>query len=106
MTGFAPLKPFSFQGRIGRLRFLAWTMVLTLVTLGLGTLLALIGLAVFSADSSGGLILAGLLAFVLIAALGFVSIQFSVQRLHDIGWSGWLWLLNLVPLLAASFLLS
>lgn len=103
VTGFAPLKPFSFQGRIGRLRFLAWTMVLTLVTLGLGTLLALTGLAVFSADSSGGLILAGLLAFVLIAALGFVSIQFSVQRLHDIGWSGWLWLLNLVPFVGSFF---
>ena len=103
VTGLAPLKPFSFQGRIGRLRFLAWTMVLTLVTLGLGTLLALIGLAVFSADSSGGLILAGLLAFVLIAALGFVSIQFSVQRLHDIGWSGWLWLLNLVPFVGSFF---
>ncbi|MBN3967495.1 DUF805 domain-containing protein [Pseudomonas gregormendelii] len=103
VTGFAPLKPFSFQGRIGRLRFLAWTMVLTLVTLGLGSVLALMGLAVLSSDSSGGLILAGLLAFILIAALGFVSIQFSVQRLHDIGWSGWLWLLNLVPFVGSFF---
>lgn len=103
VAGFAPLKPFSFQGRIGRLRFLAWTMVLTLVTLGLGSVLALMGLAVLSSDSSGGLILAGLLAFILIAALGFVSIQFSVQRLHDIGWSGWLWLLNLVPFVGSFF---
>ncbi|MCK1790958.1 DUF805 domain-containing protein [Pseudomonas violetae] len=103
VTGFAPLKPFSFDGRIGRLRFLAWTMVLTLVTLGLGAMLVLLGLAVFSSDSSPGLILAGLLAFILIVALGFVSIQFSVQRLHDIGWSGWLWLLNLVPFVGSFF---
>ena len=26
---FATLKPFSVEGRIGRLRFLAWTMVLS-----------------------------------------------------------------------------
>ena len=103
VTGFASLKPFSFEGRIGRLRFLAWTMVLTLVTLGIGSVLALMGLAFFNSDSSGGLILAGLLAFILIVALAFVSIQFSVQRLHDIGWSGWLWLLNLVPFVGSFF---
>ena len=103
LPDFAPLKPFSFQGRIGRLRFLAWTMVLTLVTLGVGIVLALFGLALLSSDSNAGLILAGLLAFILVAALGFVSIQFSVQRLHDIGWSGWLWLLNLVPFIGSFF---
>lgn len=103
LPDFAPLKPFSFQGRIGRLRFLAWTMVLTLVTLGIGIVLALFGLALLSSDSNAGLILAGLLAFILVAALGFVSIQFSVQRLHDIGWSGWLWLLNLVPFVGSFF---
>lgn len=103
LPDFAPLKPFSFQGRIGRLRFLAWTMVLTLVTLGIGIVLALFGLALLSSDSNAGLILAGLLAFILVAALGFVSIQFSVQRLHDIGWSGWLWLLNLVPFIGSFF---
>src|SRR5690606_32150232 len=31
------------------------------------------------------------------------SIQISVQRLHDIGWSGWLWLLNLVPFVGSFF---
>lgn len=103
LPDFAPLKPFSFQGRIGRLRFLAWTMVLTLVTLGIGIVLALFGLALLSSDSNAGLILAGILAFILVAALGFVSIQFSVQRLHDIGWSGWLWLLNLVPFVGSFF---
>jgi len=85
LPDFAPLKPFSFQGRIGRLRFLAWTMVLTLVTLGIGIVLALFGLALLSSDSNAGLILAGLLAFILVAALGFVSIQFSVQRLAGCG---------------------
>ncbi|RON44759.1 DUF805 domain-containing protein [Pseudomonas frederiksbergensis] len=103
LPAFATLKPFSFAGRIGRLRFLAWTMALTLVTLAVGSVLAIFGLALISADSTAGLILGGLVAFILFVALGFVSIQFSVQRLHDCGWSGWLWLLNLVPFVGGFF---
>ncbi|UVM51087.1 MULTISPECIES: DUF805 domain-containing protein [unclassified Pseudomonas] len=100
---FAALKAFSFDGRIGRLRFLAWTMALTLVTLGIGSVLAVFGFALISTDSTAGLILAGLLAVILVVVLAFISIQFSVQRLHDIGWSGWLWLLNLVPFVGSAF---
>jgi uncharacterized membrane protein YhaH (DUF805 family) len=85
------------------LRYLAWTMSLTLVTLGVGAVLAVFGLALITADTTAGLILGGLLAFILFVALAFVSIQFSVQRLHDIGWSGWLWLLTLVPFVGSFF---
>jgi hypothetical protein len=30
-------------------------------------------------------------------------VQIAVQRLHDLGWSGWLWFLNLVPLVNSVF---
>ncbi|MET0846056.1 MAG: DUF805 domain-containing protein [Pseudomonas sp.] len=100
---FATLRPFSVTGRIGRLRYLAWTMALTLVTLAVGSVLAIFAFAIISADSTAGLILGGLVAFILFIALAVVSIQFSVQRLHDIGWSGWLWLLNLVPFVGSFF---
>ncbi|KJZ67346.1 DUF805 domain-containing protein [Pseudomonas fluorescens] len=100
---FSTLKPFSFEGRIGRLRYLAWTMSLTLVTLGAGSLLAVFALALINTDSTIALILGGLLALIGFVALGLVSIQFSVQRLHDIGWSGWLWLLTLVPFVGSLF---
>jgi uncharacterized membrane protein YhaH (DUF805 family) len=103
LPAFSTLKPFSFEGRIGRLRYLAWTMSLTLVTLGVGAVLAVFGLALITTDTTAGLILGGLLAFILFVALAFVSIQFSVQRLHDIGWSGWLWLLTLVPFVGSIF---
>ena len=92
VPAFATLRPFSFTGRIGRVRFLAWTMALTLVTLGIGSVLAIFGIALIGADSTAGLILGGLLLFILLLVLAVISIQFSVQRLHDIGWSGWLWL--------------
>ncbi|MGJ7514773.1 DUF805 domain-containing protein [Pseudomonas baetica] len=100
---FATLKPFSVEGRIGRLRFLAWTLVLSLVTLPIVGVLALIGLGLVSGDSTTGLILGGILAFFLFLAFAIVSILFTVQRLHDIGWSGWLWLLNLVPFVGSFF---
>lgn len=76
-------------------------MALTLVTLGIGSVLAIFGFGLISTNSTAGLIVAGLLAVILIVILAFISIQFSVQRLHDIGWSGWLWLLNLVPFVGA-----
>ncbi|KJZ37669.1 DUF805 domain-containing protein [Pseudomonas fluorescens] len=100
---FATLKPFSVEGRIGRLRYLAWTMVLTLVMLAVGSVLAVFAIALISADSTAGLIFGGLVALILFIAVAVVSIQISVQRLHDIGWSGWLWLLNLVPFVGSFF---
>ncbi|MCS3837608.1 uncharacterized membrane protein YhaH (DUF805 family) [Pseudomonas sp. JAI111] len=103
LPAYATLKPFSIEGRIGRLRYLAWTMALTLVTLAVGSVLAIFAFAIISADSTAGLILGGLVAFILFIALAVVSVQFSVQRLHDIGWSGWLWLLNLVPFVGSFF---
>ncbi|MFL1529094.1 DUF805 domain-containing protein [Pseudomonas sp. O230] len=100
---FGTLKPFGVEGRIGRLRYLAWTMVLTLVMLGVGSVLAIFAIALISSDSTAGLIVGGLVALFLCIAIAVVSIQISVQRLHDIGWSGWLWLLNLVPFVGSFF---
>ncbi|MCX4219113.1 MULTISPECIES: DUF805 domain-containing protein [Pseudomonas] len=103
LPAFAPLKPFGAEGRIGRLRYLAWSMVLSLVTLPIVSVFALIGLGLVSADSTTGLIIGGLLAFFLFLAFAIIGILFSIQRLHDIGWSGWLWLLTLVPFVGSFF---
>ncbi|KAE9648026.1 DUF805 domain-containing protein [Pseudomonas sp. PB106] len=103
LPAFATLKPFSVEGRIGRLRFLAWTMVLSLVTLPIVGVFALIALGLVSGDSTTGLIIGGIFAFFLFIGFFIVTILFSVQRLHDIGWSGWLWLLNLVPFVGSFF---
>jgi hypothetical protein len=63
----------------------------------------LIGLALVSTDSTAGLISAASWPFSSAWRCLIVSIQISVQRLHDIGWSGWLWLLNLVPFVGSFF---
>lgn len=103
VAGFATLKPFGVDGRIGRLRFLAWSMVLSLVTMAVVGVFAIIGLALVSSDSTASLIIGGILAFFLCLAFLIASIMISAQRLHDIGWSGWLWLLNLVPFVGSFF---
>ena len=78
-------------------------MVLSLVTIAVVGVFALIALALVSTDSTAGLIIGGILAFVLCVAFLIATILISVQRLHDVGWSGWLWLLNLVPFVGSFF---
>ena len=101
----ATLKAFSFEGRIGRLRYLAWTMVLTLVLMGVGRRVRLRHRPVAHRpdfDRRPDHRRPGRHCILCIAFV-VVSIQISVQRLHDIGWSGWLWLLNLVPFVGSFF---
>ncbi|WP_339732273.1 DUF805 domain-containing protein [uncultured Pseudomonas sp.] len=92
---FGELKAFTTDGRIGRLRYLAWSMVLMLACL------PLFGIAggFFAASE----ILGGLLMVVVGIAVAVVGIMIGVQRLHDIGWSGWLLLVTLVPIVGGVF---
>jgi uncharacterized membrane protein YhaH (DUF805 family) len=94
---FSELKVFSIQGRIGRLRFLAWTLVSLLVAMAVAGVIAI---SLFTGEQ---FMLGGFFAVVAVLAYIYVNITISVQRLHDIGWSGWLWLLNLVPLVGSVF---
>jgi uncharacterized membrane protein YhaH (DUF805 family) len=94
---FSELNLFSVQGRIGRLRFLAWTLVSLLVAV------AVAGVIAISLFTGEHFMLGGLFGMVAVLAYLYVNITISVQRLHDLGWSGWLWLLNLVPLVGSVF---
>ncbi|MCQ4262873.1 DUF805 domain-containing protein [Stutzerimonas stutzeri] len=89
------LKPFSVTGRIGRLRYLAWSLVIMAATAGLFGVAAVI----MAVSSTAGLICMGLIGIGMLV----VSVQIGIQRLHDFGWSGWLILLNLVPFLGSLF---
>ncbi|KRP54135.1 DUF805 domain-containing protein [Pseudomonas poae] len=100
---FADLKVFTINGRIGRLRYLAWTLVLTIAMLVAGGIISTASFAVATASPTAAIILGGVLGFALFIALIVVSVQIGVQRLHDLGWSGWLYLLNLVPLVNSVF---
>ncbi|MBX8600080.1 DUF805 domain-containing protein [Pseudomonas cichorii] len=95
LPAHSSLKVFSVEGRIGRLRYLAWSLVLVLA--GLATMGVCI--TVMSVSLVGG----GLLSTVAVAAFFILSVQRGVQRLHDAGWSGWLLLLNLAPFVGGIF---
>lgn len=92
---FGELRPFGVTGRIGRMRYLAWSMVLILAALPVVGLTALL--------MSQFPVIGGILFTLEIIALVVVNVQFGVQRLHDIGWSGWLYLLNFVPFVGSVF---
>lgn len=100
---YSTLKVFTINGRIGRLRYLAWTPVLTLALLVAGGIISTVSFAVATASPTAGTLLGILLGLALFVALVWVSVQIGVQRLHDLGWSGWLYLLNLVPLVNSVF---
>ncbi len=94
---YADLKVLSAKGRIGRVRYLGWSMALMLAFLPLGGVI----LGSFTLSDT----LAGLLTMVACVAMVVVGVCIGVQRLHDIGWSGWLWLLNFVPVVGSVFAL-
>ncbi|MBD1552086.1 DUF805 domain-containing protein [Pseudomonas typographi] len=88
---YAELNWTTRNGRIGRLRYLAWTFVFMLV--GFPITLALLKV-VYSLNAAVSLLLLGTVG---VAAL-VVGVRICAQRLHDIGWSAWWLLLYLVPL--------
>ena len=87
----------SVNGRIGRVRYLGWSMGMML--------LAMLAYAIAVGAMAISPIVGGILMVPLVIAAVVVAVMIGVQRLHDLGWSGWLWLLNLVPVVGTVFAL-
>ncbi len=86
-----PVKVWAWRGRIGRLRYLAYTMVgYLLMVLVAGILGAVAGAM---GNVSAGPILGGL---AVIPYLVLVIFQ-TIQRSHDMNWSGWMTILAFIP---------
>ncbi len=94
---YSELKVLSVQGRIGRLRYLAWSLAALLVV---GGVAGILGLTLLAGDQ---MVLGAIVCVAGVLAYFYLNITISVQRLHDLGWSGWLWFLNLVPVLGSLF---
>jgi uncharacterized membrane protein YhaH (DUF805 family) len=89
---FQPVRLFSVSGRIGRARYIVYTIclpfILMLVAGAAGALLGDAGIAV---------IVVGWIATVVL------SFMLTIQRSHDFNMSGWFALLVLVPLANLAF---
>ena len=86
---YAPLDPVGFSGRIGRLRLLAWSMVISIIA-AVTSLLVLLAVKV---SPTLGMTCGATLTL----AYFIVSLRIGAQRLHDLNWSAWMLLLHLVP---------
>ncbi|HVY24611.1 MAG TPA: DUF805 domain-containing protein [Steroidobacteraceae bacterium] len=84
---FQPVKLWSTQGRIGRLRYLAYSIGATFVfAFFVGLLTAIIGKPVV------GVVM--ILAYI---PLMLFTLLIAIQRSHDMNWSGWTILLAIIP---------
>ena len=86
----------SFEGRIGRLQYLALSTLLPFAIVVAGFLLAAVAASI---AGDLGLILIPLyvVGYILVV---WMSLAAGVRRLHDLGHSGWWLLLFLVPLVS------
>ncbi len=106
VTGdYGEVRIFSTQGRLGRVRYLGYSIGLTLLfSLILGLVVGILTAAIGAADPSsaaGVATAAGGLSYIVLFA---VQIVLATRRAHDFNSSGWLSLLVLVPLVNLIFL--
>lgn len=89
---FQPVRIFAVSGRIGRVRYIAYTIFLPFI------LMFIAGAAsAFLGDAGIAVIVVGWIATVVL------SFMLTIQRSHDFNMSGWFSLLVLVPLANLAF---
>lgn len=93
-------KIISFQGRIGRMRYLAYNIGATFLLMLV--MMPVIGMSAFLGGTAGGeagmsaMSVVGMVVYYVAAIL--ISVMYAKRRLNDLNRSGWWFLLFLVPL--------
>ena len=93
-------KIISFQGRIGRLRYLAYNIGATFLLMLV--MMPLIGMSTFVGGAAGGetgmsaMGMVGIIVYYVAAIL--ISVMYAKRRLNDLNRSGWWFLLFIVPI--------
>jgi uncharacterized membrane protein YhaH (DUF805 family) len=95
---------FSTKGRIGRVRYIAYSTAVSMVFVLI--FIAIAAMVAMSSSGEGGAAMIGLMAVVLYIPLFAVGFIMAIRRVHDMGHSGWLSLLILVPLVNLWFLFA
>ncbi|OQA34406.1 MAG: Inner membrane protein YhaH [Betaproteobacteria bacterium ADurb.Bin341] len=108
---YSEIRTFGFDGRMGRLRTLTYTVISGIIaSLGLAMVVGILA-AIFIPNLPKGdgivieMTIFALMYLALIAGTLAVPGQYGVRRLHDLNLSGWWWLLMLLPLLNLFFYL-
>lgn len=96
--------PLSASGRFGRLSYLGWSFLSTLVFFIVAIVVAVL-MAGTNPESISALSIPAMGIFlVLYIAFIYFTFVFTIRRLHDKNQSGWLSLIMLVPLINFFFL--
>lgn len=103
---------FSFKGRIGRGQFWLGVLVTFLLTLGAGIVLEALEPARELADTgfpspkkAAPSIPQVVLVLAYLVLSGWISIAVAVKRFHDLGRSGWWYLIVLIPFVGSLLVL-
>lgn len=106
MDQFDESSVFSISGRFGRLSYLAWSLIITVVMWLVMMVMSIVaGTAMGAGSAETGAIVVGLLSFVVVIAGAYFGVVFAGRRLHDINASAWWVLLMLVPIVSFIFIL-
>lgn len=89
--GTQPVKWFSAKGRVGRMRYLARIFVAYLLLL-----VGVFGLSMVAGVAGAGAA-AGVIGFVVLIPYFLFLILLTIQRSHDMGWTGWTVILAFIP---------
>jgi len=95
---FGEARVITVSGRIGRLRYLAYTMGLMFLVMVMGGFVIGLTVAISPPDEAGAgaltIMMAGVIYFLMFAA----SLILAIRRLNDFDTSGWFSLLFFVPI--------
>jgi len=85
----------DFSGRAGRREYWMYALFYAIVAIAVYVVFGIVGAA--AARDGSGFALGGLGVTLLSLALILPSLAVTVRRLHDIGRSGWWWLIGFIP---------
>ena len=104
---YADVQVFSTTQRIGRVRYLAYNFIATFVASFFIGIVAAIFIPLAASASTPGDVtpLTVIILFILYLVPFVISVIISRRRLHDLGNSGWMALLLLVPIANLIFVL-
>lgn len=87
---YGEVRLFGVSGRIGRVRYIAYSIVVSLLVL-LGTAVVAGVVALVDTDAA---IVVGVIGYLAVFVVGFLP---AIQRSHDMNVTGWLSLIQLIP---------
>ena len=92
-----PVKVWSARGRLGRLRYIAWSIVGSLALVPAAAISGALGAGTGSSTLATALAIAGYAVYIVFFAL------LTIQRCHDMNWTGWASLVAIIPFVGLIF---